>query len=304
MGATASCAAETQTASGGPPDKFPKASPAFGTCARVGRRVSIDEENFDDDFEADKMGLDSQLLQQASAASPAEAAVSAAAAASSNSHGADVDSDDGRMSEAERLALRENLRYFLGDDVDSVRAGEQSPPRAAQAPRPSLGDSAPIQPPWRCEESSKEEEEVDPEAALLAAFAALRDGRPLGCLPEEMRSNKEVVLAAIVNEGIFCFDYISSEQLRTEDRDVALALVGDDGSILEHLCEELRADREVVSAAVRTCADALRFASPNLQADRKMKALSTSREKEEKRLLKAYLAKCAAKCAPTGCIAR
>jgi len=98
------------------------------------------------------------------------------------------------------------------------------------------------------------EDDWDEESAKDEAFEALRDGKPLYSLPERLRSDKEIVLAAIASEGSFCYNYIASRELRERDRDVILALVAADGSLLEMVSEKLRADRQVVLTALRTCA--------------------------------------------------
>lgn len=136
-----------------------------------------------------------------------------------------------------------------------------------------------------------------------AAFAALQEGRPLYTLPEPLRADKEIVLAAIAREGAYCFDYIASHQLRTEDRDVVMALVMADGTMLEHASPALRADKQIVLVALRTYADALQLAPKSLQADKELKARATNRGQEEQRLMKHYAAKA---CGPgvVSCMAR
>merc|ERR1740138_1947990 len=84
-------------------------------------------------------------------------------------------------------------------------------------------------------------------------FDAIREGAPLYTLSEELRADKDVVLAAIAREGAFCYDYIASPTLKRADRDVVLALVAADGSLLEHASLELRGDRQIVRIAVRSC---------------------------------------------------
>lgn len=135
------------------------------------------------------------------------------------------------------------------------------------------------------------------ETVREAAFAQLRAGRPLYTLPEHLRADKEIVLAAIGTERQYCYDYIASKELRERDRDVVKALVGVDGSILERCCEELRADRQLVRMALRTCSEALSWAPKSLQADKELKAIAASRAKEEKSLLKRFEAKV---CGPVG----
>lgn len=151
------------------------------------------------------------------------------------------------------------------------------------------------------EEHIEEQASVDPFEATgrLDPFEALREGAPLYTLSEELRADKEVVLAAIAREGAFCYDYIASPTLKRADRDVVLALVDSDGSLLEHASLELRGDRQIVRIAVRSCSHALKFASKALQADRELKAVASSRAKEEQRLMKQIAMKaCAPGCFP------
>ena len=61
----------------------------------------------------------------------------------------------------------------------------------------------------------------------------------------------------------------ASEELRA-DREVVMAAVMQDGSALGHASEELRADREVVMAAVMQDSEALYYASEELRADREI----------------------------------
>jgi hypothetical protein len=134
------------------------------------------------------------------------------------------------------------------------------------------------------------------EKACSDPFEAIREGAPLYTLSEELRADKEVVLAAIAREGAFCYDYIASPTLKRADRDVVLALVAADGSMLEHASLEMRADRQIVRIALRTCSQALKFAPKSLQADRELKLAASSRAKEEQRLMKQISMKA---CAPT-----
>lgn len=131
----------------------------------------------------------------------------------------------------------------------------------------------------------------DDELDKVDPFELLRDGRPLYSLPEAFRADKEVALAAIAVEGMFCFNYIEPS-LRSQDRDVVLALVRADGSLFEHICEDLRSDRELVKIALKTCSEALQFAPKSLQADKELKKLAVSRRRDEAQLIKKYAAKC------------
>eukprot|EP00929_Paragymnodinium_shiwhaense_P112954 TRINITY_DN81216_c0_g1_i1.p1 TRINITY_DN81216_c0_g1~~TRINITY_DN81216_c0_g1_i1.p1 ORF type:complete len:376 (-),score=105.61 TRINITY_DN81216_c0_g1_i1:138-1265(-) len=146
-------------------------------------------------------------------------------------------------------------------------------------------------------DGSEYEEEPDftymPDYERLEILQRVRDeGQPLYSVPEHLRCDKEVVLAAISNEGAYCIDYITSKDLRERDRDVVLALCLCDGGLLKDVASELRADKIVVRAALTNCAEALQWASPELQADKTMKNQAENRSKEESRLHKAFQAKC------------
>jgi len=176
--------------------------------------------------------------------------------------------DRGEVGEAEWLGMLETANRIV-EDLE-----EPAVPLAARA---------------RIRDPSHEdfhEDDWDEDAAKDEAFDALRDGKPLYSLPERLRSDKEIVLAAIASEGSFCYNYIGSRELRERDRDVVLALVAADGSLLEMVSEELRGDRQVVLTALQTCAGALKFASKPLQADKVLKQLAAKNVKEEQRIMK------------------
>jgi len=139
-------------------------------------------------------------------------------------------------------------------------------------------------------------EEKDPEVLANReydeALRAVQNGKPLYTLPEKLRKDKDIVLTAIFNEGAFCLDYIASQDLRQRDHDVVLALVMADGSLLSSVSEAMQDTRDIVRAALMTCADALKFASKRLQADKDLQAMAFTQAKEEKRLMKVVAAKC------------
>merc|ERR1711920_340323 len=62
--------------------------------------------------------------------------------------------------------------------------------------------------------------------------------------------------------GPYCYDYIASQDLKECDRDVVLALVRTDGSLLENCSEDLRADKQIVRCALSTCSEAVREGRP------------------------------------------
>lgn len=88
-------------------------------------------------------------------------------------------------------------------------------------------------------------------------------------------SNKQIVLALIDKLGHFNYhshkkhkilDYVSDEL--KADKDVVLAAVEKDGISLEYASAQLKSDKDIVLAAVKTSEYALEYASAQLKADR------------------------------------
>jgi len=79
-------------------------------------------------------------------------------------------------------------------------------------------------------------------------------------------SNKEEALK-IIDDWEFMTKI--SEELKA-DEEVVMAAVKNDGGALEHASDELKADREVVLAAVKNWGEALKNASDELKADREV----------------------------------
>ena len=96
---------------------------------------------------------------------------------------------------------------------------------------------------------------------------AAQDGFDLEFASEELRAERQVVLAAVKQFGN-ALEYASKE-LRA-DREIVLAAVKRNGWALRFASKELRADRQFVLAAVKAGGDALQFASVELRADRYM----------------------------------
>ena len=95
-----------------------------------------------------------------------------------------------------------------------------------------------------------------------ALVAVKADGMVLKYASEELKADREVVLAAaqqVDGEGL---GYASKEL--QADREVVLQAVRQNGWALKHASEELRADREVVLAAVQEDGRALEYASEEL----------------------------------------
>jgi len=114
---------------------------------------------------------------------------------------------------------------------------------------------------------------VDPDWSELLDDIA--DGMvSLEDLDEEMRENRDVVLAA-VREGGWRLQYAGEAALA--DREVVLVAVSNCGDALQYASEELRRDRQVVLTAVSRAGQALRHASDKLRGDRDI-ALRAIRE--------------------------
>ncbi|CAJ1443868.1 unnamed protein product [Effrenium voratum] len=107
---------------------------------------------------------------------------------------------------------------------------------------------------------------IDP-ARAEALHAVRCNGLCLETLPEELRGDRDIVLAAVKNTG---FAVIHAHPELRSDREIALASVSDRGFVLRYLEDSLKADRGVVLAAVGNDGFALRHASDGLRADREV----------------------------------
>jgi hypothetical protein len=127
---------------------------------------------------------------------------------------------------------------------------------------------------------------------VMAAMIAAPDHTyyMLSRLSDELKSDYDVVLAAVRGEGVAIVH--ASAHLRAMrqivlaavtqygrvlemvsdvfrmDRDVVMAAVQQDGDVLRMASEELRADPDVVRAAIMQCGSALEYASAQLRSDR------------------------------------
>jgi len=79
---------------------------------------------------------------------------------------------------------------------------------------------------------------------------------------DELKNDKEVVLAAVSNIG-WTLQY-ASEELKN-DKEVVLAAVSNEGWTLKFASDDLKNNKEIVLTAVRKCGSALKFASFELQ---------------------------------------
>ena len=127
---------------------------------------------------------------------------------------------------------------------------------------------------WR-EQKNQGIEAAMPFAAALAVVR--KNGELLRNLSENMRDNKDVVLAA-VRQAAKALPFaslrlqadpeiIKAAQAFDIRKMAAIAMVQQSAMLLEDLSEDLRDDRDVVLQALWQDAEALPFASPRLQAD-------------------------------------
>ena len=90
------------------------------------------------------------------------------------------------------------------------------------------------------------------------------DGPALCDAPEEIRGDREVVMAAVA-ESAWTLRY-ASEELRG-DREVVMAAIALEGHALQHARDELKGDREVVMTAIAQDGMALEHAAEELRGD-------------------------------------
>jgi hypothetical protein len=109
----------------------------------------------------------------------------------------------------------------------------------------------------------------------VALAAVKQDPFVLNWASESLRKDKEFVIAAIKSqEGRLSFipDFVLREWF--SDRDVAILVVAQDGSLLQHACPELKADRDLVITAVQKTPTALQWASRELKTDKQLVLLA------------------------------
>ena len=98
----------------------------------------------------------------------------------------------------------------------------------------------------------------------IVLAAVNQNGWALMHASKELRDDKEVVYTAVRNYGGALGS--ASEKLQA-DKVLVLIAVAQKGDALLHASEELRADKDVVFAAIRQDIRAMKYASPELYAD-------------------------------------
>ena len=113
-------------------------------------------------------------------------------------------------------------------------------------------------------EYASKELKGDKEVVLAAVDTS---GSSLEYASKELKGDKEVVLAA-VEEHYYALDFVSEDLLADKEFFITLLNIDlDYEEILYHASEKLRADREVVLAAVKDSGYALVYASEELKND-------------------------------------
>ena len=100
-----------------------------------------------------------------------------------------------------------------------------------------------------------------------ALRAVERDWRALQYASEELKGDREVVMAAIKHTS-WALEY-ASEELKG-DREVVMAAVRQTGRALQYASAELKGDREVLMKAIKQTWEALQYASAELKGDREV----------------------------------
>jgi len=102
------------------------------------------------------------------------------------------------------------------------------------------------------------------------ALAAVKDdGWALEHVSDELRADKEVVMAAVQKQDMGSMLMYASEELKA-DKELVMAAVKSDGGALLYASDELKADKELVMEAVKSGDDVLMHASDELRADKEL----------------------------------
>lgn len=106
---------------------------------------------------------------------------------------------------------------------------------------------------------------------VLAAIETSRPWsfHPLQHAPMELQFDRDFLLAVAQTKGGVRELECAPEYI-WNDRDVVLAAVKNDAAALKHASGRLRGDREIVLAAVQNCGYALQYASEGLRGDREV----------------------------------
>eukprot|EP00929_Paragymnodinium_shiwhaense_P110920 TRINITY_DN78240_c0_g1_i1.p1 TRINITY_DN78240_c0_g1~~TRINITY_DN78240_c0_g1_i1.p1 ORF type:complete len:279 (+),score=52.34 TRINITY_DN78240_c0_g1_i1:69-839(+) len=151
-------------------------------------------------------------------------------------------------------------------DVGARRGGpaESARLREKLASEPGLYDNlvTSIWLDWKNLQHCPDDVKSDREVVMSAVHKS--NGEAFQYASEELRSNPDVVMEVMKMNGL-CLQY-ASEKLRG-DREFVLKACAFNGYALKYASDELKDDREVVMVAVRNTGGALQHASDNLLGD-------------------------------------
>ncbi|CAK9026178.1 Uncharacterized protein SCF082_LOCUS17376 [Durusdinium trenchii] len=189
-----------------------------------------------------------------------------------------------RLFEAETGIPATELRLFLGDKElrDLQRLGNLQGTNCDSSVELSFLRREPEQAKWLEAVVSDDDGSFLAEAPSyiradreVVMAAVMQNGRALEFASEKLRADREIVLLA-VDEDPNAFQFASSEL--HADRDVMLAAVQRNGLALQFAVDELRDDEELVKAAVSHEGLALRYASSRCQADRQIALIAVDND--------------------------
>ena len=114
---------------------------------------------------------------------------------------------------------------------------------------------------WRLEANHTAEAAQMTQAQAIQAM--MKNGLDLQTLPQQLRRDREVVLTAVVQNGMaLCY-----AKKWSTDREVVLSAVNQNGFALFFASDALKTDRKLVLKAVKLSGLALRWVSDDLKAD-------------------------------------
>lgn len=101
-----------------------------------------------------------------------------------------------------------------------------------------------------------------------ALQAVKENGRALKSVSKELQSDREVVMAAVMNyDNAFSSPFQYASRSLKNDKEFVLAVVKEDPQALQFAFKRLRDDKDVVLAAIKRYDSAIIFASPRLLDD-------------------------------------
>jgi CxxC motif-containing protein len=97
--------------------------------------------------------------------------------------------------------------------------------------------------------------------------AVINDGSALRYASAELKNDREIVMAALKEDS---YAFVSASEELKNDKEVVLAALKNRGDVMRYISEALKNDREIVIAALKVDASALQYASDELKNDREI----------------------------------